>query len=675
MGLPGWFLRALIVVAVLGFPVALALAWFYEIGDAGITRDTAPPEAARPRMHGLRRYADVVIIGALLVTVATLLARQADVGQPKPPESPAIAVLPFENLGDDPEQAYFADGLAEELLDQLGQVPGLRVVARNSSFRFRGANADARDVAARLGATTILQGSVRRSGNRLKLSARLVDGRTGYQVWSGSFDREMTEVFAVQQELAVAVVDALVPAARGGAVDLEPTRSADLGAYDLYLVGKQAVWQRSPESIRRAVTALERSIELDPDFAPAHAELSLALGGASAYTDADPEAARKRAAAAAYRALALDPDLPAGHLALAFVHSYRGDDREAILGEIKRAVDLNPNYALAVYQYGRHLGFAGRDAEAAEWLDKALQLDPLATTPRANRILELNLRGEDALRDAELERFAQLHHDDADALAQLARTYLRIDDPLRAAAAARRAIALAPEGTTPGAVIYLQRALIAVGALDDAERLADGTDWRATNPLLWAAQAALVAGARPDLRGMDQALTELEALPGDPTRAAGLVYWAAVARRHPEISEEVVEEAWGSEPLRTYTLLGLRDGDIEVAQFWVFTLLGPVDQVQAEKDKVLADLRARVQKAPLDVPSLLDLAAIESIAGQDAAAIATLERAFQRSPVPIGFQPHLPWFARLAGQPGFDEIVKRWDASRTALRQRVLARS
>ena len=135
-GLPPWSLRALIVTAALGFPVALLLAWFLELGDDGIRIDSAPPGTPQPEVHGVRRYADVVIIGLLLTTVAVLLVRQSDVDESTPPESPAIAVLPFANLSGNPEQAYFADGLAEELLDQLGRVPGLRVVARNSSFRF-----------------------------------------------------------------------------------------------------------------------------------------------------------------------------------------------------------------------------------------------------------------------------------------------------------------------------------------------------------------------------------------------------------------------------------------------------------------------------------------------------------------------------------------------------------
>ena len=142
LGVPKWVMTSLIVSAVLGFPVAIALAWFYEVGDQGVQRDTAGAGVVRPSVHGKRRHSDLVIIGVLLITVAVLLVRQSDIGKPKPPANPAIAVLPFENLSGNPEQAYFSDGLAVEVLDRLGHVPGLRVIASSSSFSFRTKNQD-----------------------------------------------------------------------------------------------------------------------------------------------------------------------------------------------------------------------------------------------------------------------------------------------------------------------------------------------------------------------------------------------------------------------------------------------------------------------------------------------------------------------------------------------------
>jgi TolB-like protein len=179
LGVPRWLMIALITTAVLGFPVAIMLAWHFELGDRGLTCDNVADAAARPVVHGLRRYADVAIIGVLLATVAALLVRQSDLAKPPPPDRPTIAVLPFANLSGDPEQEYFSDGLAQELLDRLGRVPGLAVIGRSSSFSLKGKGLDTLAVAERLGATTILEGAVRRDGVRLKVSATLLDGRTG----------------------------------------------------------------------------------------------------------------------------------------------------------------------------------------------------------------------------------------------------------------------------------------------------------------------------------------------------------------------------------------------------------------------------------------------------------------------------------------------------------------
>jgi len=184
LGVPKWVMTSLIVAAVLGFPVAVAFAWFYEVGDHGVRHDTAAEDAVRPSVHGKRRFTDLAIIGVLLIAVAVLLVRQSDIGKPKPPPNPAIAVLPFENLSGNPEQAYFSDGLAVEVLDRLGRVPGLRVIASSSSFSFKGKNQDPRSVAEKLGVTTVLQGSVRRDGRKLKVNAKLIDGATGFQLWS-----------------------------------------------------------------------------------------------------------------------------------------------------------------------------------------------------------------------------------------------------------------------------------------------------------------------------------------------------------------------------------------------------------------------------------------------------------------------------------------------------------
>ena len=675
LGMPKGVMTALIIAAVVGFPVAVALAWFLEIGAHGVELDAAADGVPRPSARGLRHFADAIVIGVLLIAVVILFVRQSDIGKPKPPANPAIAVLPFENETGDPDQEYFSDGLADEVLDRLGRVPGLRVIARSSSFSFRGKNIDAKTVAERLGVTTVLEGSVSRDGKRLRLSARLIDGATGLQSWSGSFDREVTDVFDVQAELARAVVDSIVPSARGAVRDTTPRPTSDMNAYDLYLIGKQGQWQRSRESVLRAVNALQQSVDLDPKYAPAYAQLSLALLSAVSYAGMSLKEAFPRAEAAAHRAIALDPNLPEAHIALALSITSRPiggnvDRRKMMAAELRRALELNPNSSLALFQYSRTLDSA---ESSLQWLRKALQVDPLAITPRTNLIIGLHYGGDDRARDREIARFNELFNGDVDGMTMLARVCVRaLDDPLCAARAARRAIQLSPPEPTPGATVYLHRALLAVGAYEEAADLQARTDWQHASPDIWAYESALAAGSRLDLARLVPAIEAVKALVPDPARAAALVYWLTLAGRYEEAAK-LVDEASVSGPLHTYSSTGLERAGCDIAALWSLRTAEPPAGFRRDFEEVSRDVKETVVASPLDVQALLNLAALESMNGDDAKAIAILQRAFKRSALPAGFMPQLPWFARLAGRPDFDRLVEDWQAARSAARSRMLA--
>jgi serine/threonine-protein kinase len=673
LGVPKWVLTALIIAAAIGFPIAIALAWFLEIGAHGVHFDTAAEGAPRPTARGLRHYTDAIVIGGLLITVVILTVRQSDLGKPKPPENPAIAVLPFVNETGDPDQEYFSDGLADEMLDRLGRVPGLRVIARSSSFSFKGKDVDVKTVAEMLGVTTVLEGSVRRKGKRLRLSARLIDGATGQQAWSGSFDREVSDVFDVQAELARVVVDAIIPAARGTVGQSTPRPTSDMNAYDLYLIGKQGQWQRSRESVQRAVSALQQSVELDPKYAPAHAQLSLALLTAVGYAGMNPKEALPRSEAAAHRALALDPNLPEAHVALAESLAFKSGPGESVLAELHRALELNPNSSIAMFQYGNALKASGLSAESRQWEKRVLQIDPLAVTPRANLIIDLHNRGDDRARDHEIERFKELFNSDADGMTALARVCLRfLDDPLCAARAARRAIQLEPPEPTPWATVYLHRALLAVGAYDEAAELQARTDWKRVSPDTWAYESALAAGSRPDLAALASAIESIRSLAPDPARAKALVYWLTLAGQ-PQEAAKLVDEASASGPLHTYSLTGLEAWHCDIAALWSLRVAEPPAAFRRDFEDVLRDERKSLAIEPLNVQALLDLAALHSMNGDDPTAMAMLQRAFRRSALPAGFMPHLPWFARLAGRPEFDRLVKDWQTARAAARSRMVA--
>ncbi len=420
LGVPKWVLTSLIVVAALGFPVAIALAWFYEIGDDGVQRDTADEGVARPTVHGRRRYVDLAIIGVLLVVVAVLLVKESGLGKPPPPPNPAIAVLAFENLSGDPRQEYFSDGLAVEVLDRLGRVPGLKVIASSSSFSYKGKNQDAKTIASQLGVTTVLEGSVRRVGTKLKFSAKLIDGTTGYQIWSGSFDREVTDVFAVQAELAAAVIDAIVPAARG---DTAPTRppTTDLDAHDHYLLGLAAQRARTGARLAESVAHLEQAVSLDPSYAEAHAALARSLMLWAGYGYAPSDDTReplRRAEQAVYKALSLNPSLSDAHGALG--NLLRQTERPGAEDEYKRALELNPNNAIVAHDYAVLLSDApDRRADAEAMSERALQLDPRSAIDWTNKLAQvLDTKGFDAYR-AEFAKALQIFAGDADGLTAL----------------------------------------------------------------------------------------------------------------------------------------------------------------------------------------------------------------------------------------------------------------
>jgi len=405
IGAPDWAMRALIVVLAAGFPFALLLAWFFEITPGGIERDHLPQQATRPAVRGVRRYADVLIIGILLVAVLFLLAReQGWVEQAQAP--PVIAVLPFAELGA-AENTYFGAGLADTLIQKLGQLSQLVVLASNSTFEFQGPALDLRTTGAKLGANSILQGTVQRAGRQLRINARLVDVASGRQLWSGSYERPDSDLFAVQDEIAGAVTEALQ-------VVLSPDDTSRLGnpttlsltAYDAYLLGQAKLAERDTSNIGESVEYFRQAIRLDPEYALAHAALAEAIYLTASYgpweTNWDitgPEAHR-----AAATAQSLNPELGEAYVAQAV--SAIGDNQfgdESIWPDahiaalLTRAIQLSPNNAAALKWFAQ---YAANPDEALSALLRAAQLDPRSSIIRMNIGEQYRGRGEfDLARD------------------------------------------------------------------------------------------------------------------------------------------------------------------------------------------------------------------------------------------------------------------------------------
>ncbi len=317
------------------------------------------------------------------VYAAPILSPGAEAASPHPPVEPAapprasIAVLPFANMSGDAEQEYFADGIAEDIITALSKLGQLFVIARNSSFTFKGRNVHVGEVAKSLGVRHVLEGSVRKSGARVRITAQLIDATTGGHLWAERFDRELTDIFAVQDDVTAHIVNALaLNLSRGDRQSIAAERTDNQEAYDCFLRGRELWWVFRKDANREAGRLLRRAAELDPSFAPAFAFLSAALATdyANGWSDL-PAEALKEAEKAAQEAVRLDERYPYALWSLAMTLSWERRLDEA-LSAAEKAIAFNPNFADGHSMVGVQLHWLGRSEEALKCFDRAMALDP-----------------------------------------------------------------------------------------------------------------------------------------------------------------------------------------------------------------------------------------------------------------------------------------------------------
>ncbi|MBI4537969.1 MAG: tetratricopeptide repeat protein [Gemmatimonadetes bacterium] len=387
--LPDWSLTFVVVLAILGFPIAVVLGWMYDLTSEGIQRtrplvseDAVPlPEPSASVGRRVVLVAGYMGLGAMvgIVTLAVYFSARSDSGPAgSSAGSRSIAVLPFRNLSSADDQEYFADGMTEELINALANLPGLRVVARSSAFAYKGRSQDVREVGEELGVRTILEGSVRREGDRLRLTVHLVDVESGYEIWSQRFDRTIQDVFAIQEEIAGAVADRVrrqTGDARGEFVMRRSTE--DVEAYQLYLQGRFHWNLRTPEGMREAIDFFQLALARDSLYGLAYSGLADVLIGLSLFGVLPAEQMMPKAEAAALRAVTVDPWLGEAHASLAHIYEYYRYDWEAAQREYEKAVELNPTYVDAHSWRGQFLVHAGRFDEGLAALRRAVALEPL----------------------------------------------------------------------------------------------------------------------------------------------------------------------------------------------------------------------------------------------------------------------------------------------------------
>jgi TolB-like protein/Flp pilus assembly protein TadD len=456
-GWPDRLEKLIILALAVGFFVVLVIAWYH--GDKG-----------RQRVSG----AELLLIALVLAVGGGLLWRFARapsnavavsvsaLSQAIPIPAKSIAVLPFVNLSGDPKEEYFSDGITEEILNALTQVPGLKVAGRTSAFQFNSKTGDLRKVGETLGVATVLEGSVQRSGDQVRITAQLVDAHNGYQLWSEKYDRKLTSVFAVEDEISKAIADKLqVTLGNDQQESLVRQGTTDPHAHELYFKGLAQFAARGP-SLVTAGQFFEQAVTIDPNYAAAWAGLAQTCAELPWYGLADWRSSLAKSESAATRALALDPKLGEAHTALANVLRDRLDYAGAAK-EYKQALDLDPGSSEAHNQYAQLLGAIGQLDAAIKQERIAVSLDPLAPVPRylLGRLLVSEHRYDKAI--AEQKQVVAQTPAYIDARLELAYAYMYASKYADAEKAARSAAVQA--GDDPGVIAALVR-----GVADRSQR-------------------------------------------------------------------------------------------------------------------------------------------------------------------------------------------------------------
>ena len=410
---PSWVMKFLIVIVVFGCPVVLVLSWAFELTSEGIRLESeVAPNQSITRRTG-RKIIGITIVLAVLAAglmlfqimrsppsaVATKIA--APVAEPI--ENKSIAVLPFENLSHDPENAYFSEGIQEEILTRLAKIGDFKVVSRTSTGKYKSSPENLREIARQLGVAHILEGSVQKTTDQVRVNVQLINALNDAHLWAETYDRKLTDIFAVESEIAKAVAENLQAKLNGRAEKVlaaRPTENPQ--AHELYLKGRYFWNKRTTQNLEKAIGFFQQAIDLDPNYALAYAGLGDAHSIVPIYAGTPPKDDVPKALAAARKAVEIDDSLAEAHtsLANALVMNLPLATAEP---EFRRAIELNPNYATAHQWFGECLFGEGRYPEALAELERAHELDPLSLIINASYGMALAGAGRTA------EAIDQLH--------------------------------------------------------------------------------------------------------------------------------------------------------------------------------------------------------------------------------------------------------------------------
>jgi TolB-like protein/Tfp pilus assembly protein PilF len=487
--LPDWLPTLVVIVLILGFPLVFILAWHFDITSEGVKKTHAVSLLTRAQNTMLFSMMMLGMIGlgfgfysyySNVFTISDAGGIQTVASQQREFVAPqnSIAVLPFADLSEDSSQGYFSDGIAEEILNVLAKVSGLHVAARTSSFAFRAPDKDIREIGRLLNVSTVLEGSIRKSGDRIRLTAQLINVEDGYHIWSNSYDRELDDVFAIQDEVASAIATALVDSFDG--LKQQPaSRTRDLAAFEAYRTGRLHWWRRSPDELQKAITLFAEALEHDPAYAPAYAAMADSWLLLAMYGNLTNMKATERAMPMIEKALEIDPESSEAFAALGLARWQIGQ-LDAAESALRQAIKLNDDYIPAYLWLGGLLGEIGRLPEQSQVLQQAMVLDPLNELLAINVAGNLSAQGDYQAAMDLLKELVALRPDSATLLRIMAGYAMKGGDLVAGWQYASQSYDLEPE--SPVVIETLAGAWESVGVMDKAESLLrEGLDLASDN--------------------------------------------------------------------------------------------------------------------------------------------------------------------------------------------------
>jgi TolB-like protein/Tfp pilus assembly protein PilF len=384
---PNWTIRLIVVLIIIGLPVALVLAWVFEITPEGIKRTEIAdrmPVAVQRKKH---TWIYIVVVGAIVSITLFFLGRYSAIsGAPRHGEAAtgipgkSIAVLPFDNLSRDPDNAYFAEGVQDEILTRLAKVADLKVISRTSTQHFKSVPENLPQIAKQLNVTNILEGSVQKVKDQVRVNVQLINALTDAHLWAEIYDRKLTDLFSVESDIAKTIADTLQAKLTGSettAISNKPTENPE--AYELYLKGRFFWNKRTGQDLKTACDYFQQAIAIDPHYATAYAGLAESYILIPLFDAGSPQDYFPKAKAAAERAIELQETSAEAHTALGLLFCFSDVNFAQSEKEFKRAIELNPNYATAHHWFGNALLVAlGRFNEAISENKRAVELDPLS---------------------------------------------------------------------------------------------------------------------------------------------------------------------------------------------------------------------------------------------------------------------------------------------------------